>query len=101
MGAPERGRAQAIAMCKCDWEKCSKRCECRCHIGIEANRAHSYEVGQSLGLEIAAGKVMEMAIDSFRRGEDQEAEMLRKLSESLKKDGTAKHPGPDVKYDEE
>ena len=88
-------------MCKCDWAKCSKRCECRCHVGIEANRIHSYEVGQSAGHGTASAKVMEMAIDAFRRGRDQEAEMLRKLSETLKKESDAKHPGPDVKYDQE
>lgn len=87
-------------MCKCDWKNCSKRCECRCHFGIEAHRIHSYAVGQSIGLEIAAQKIMDLAVDSFRRGRNAEATMLREISETFTKDAKAKHPGPEPKYEE-
>lgn len=101
MGPSQRGRAQAVAMCNCDWGKCSKRCECRCHIAAEAHAHHGYLLGQCVGMESAGGKVMEMAVEAFRRGRQEEATMLREISENLTKQGKAMHPGPDVKYERE
>jgi hypothetical protein len=51
-------------------------------------------------MESAGGKVMEMAIEAFRRGRQEEATMLREISEKLTKEGKGMHPGPDVKYEE-
>lgn len=52
-------------------------------------------------MESAGGKVMEMAVEAFRRGRQEEATMLREISENLTKQGKAMHPGPDVKYERE
>lgn len=87
-------------MCKCDFKKCRKQCECRCHVGIEANSAHSYKLGQSVGMGYAGSLIMEMAVEAFRHGRQDKATMLREISEKLTKEGKEMHPGPDVEYEE-
>lgn len=88
-------------MCKCDWNKCRKQCECRCHVAVEAASDHYYKLGQSVGMESAGGRVMDMAVEAFKVGHEEEATMLRELSEKLVKQGKSMHPGPGIKYDEE
>jgi len=86
-------------MCKCDWEKCRKDCECRCHIGIEAHSKHSYLVGQFAGLEKAADALMKRAADAFSNGRDEEAKLLRFWSEYMKVEAKGIHPGPRPKFE--
>lgn len=88
-------------MCKCEFGKCSKRCECRCHIAIEAHCTHSFKVGISSGLERAAGLLMQEATEAFKCGRDEEALQLRTWSEKLAKKGDEEHPGPNPTYPDE
>ncbi len=80
-------------MCECDYKKCRKDCKCPCHDHVEEASARSYQLGQSVGLEEAALFLLKEATDYFSHGDDDEAQLLRKLSEVLKKKGKDRHPG--------
>jgi hypothetical protein len=54
---------------------------------------HTMKVGESCGLKEAAGIVMAMAVDAFKRKGD-DAEMLRELAEKIEEAGKKRHPGP-------
>lgn len=85
-----------VEMCKCDWTKCRKDCECRCHIAIEAESNHSWKVGISSGLDQAAGILLKQSADAFVAGRDEEAKLLRNLNKTLIEAAKKAHPGPEV-----
>jgi hypothetical protein len=85
--------------CRCDWEKCRKDCDCRCHVGIEAHANHSYKVGQYAGLNSASAMLLQQAGDSFTKGRDQEAQLLRFWAERMKQEAEDIHPGPRPKFE--
>jgi hypothetical protein len=80
-------------MCGCDYKKCRKDCKCPCHVHVEEASERYYQLGQSVGLEEAAGFLLKEATDYFSRGGDDEAQLLRKLSEEMKKKAKERHPG--------
>lgn len=86
-------------MCKCDWAKCRRDCECRCHVAIEAHSTHSYKVGQFSGLEQAAGFLFGKAQEAFKHSQDELAKTLRAYSQELNSRAKEIHPGPQPNYE--
>lgn len=57
----------------------------------ELDRA--YKLGESSGLEIASGFLMETAAGYFKRKSDDEAGLLRRLAMELEAKAKERHPG--------
>jgi hypothetical protein len=57
----------------------------------ELNR--TYQLGQSSGLEEAAGFILQRATECFERGDDVLADRLRGYAKVLKSEAGKRHPG--------
>ena len=61
---------------------------------LEERMDHSFKLGVSVGWESAGHELRELAVNAFRRRDDEVAVILRQIASDLESKSEKLHPGP-------